>query len=133
VAMLAFFAVGATLSLSLNERQREFGTRVALGERRSTVALGILAEASLLGLVGLAAGAVAALAVAFCVNASGGIPMAPAPGLSTALRIRLLYSPQGALLSVALCLLVPPVAAAFPARSILRMSVVTLLNRGRRS
>jgi putative ABC transport system permease protein len=132
VALLAFFVVATTVSLSLRERLREFGTRLSMGEGRGGVAAGILAEAFLAGLAGLVAGAAIAFAAASCVNAAGGIPMPPAPGVTASLRVRILFSPQGALLSLLTCLCVPVAAAVLPARSVITMSVVTLLNRGRR-
>jgi putative ABC transport system permease protein len=131
VAMLALFVVGATVSLGLGERLREFGTRIGMGESRGRVAAAILAEALLAGILGLAAGIVLAFASGYCINRSGGITMPAAPGLTTALKVLIFYSPQAALYSLALCLLAPPLAAAIPARSVLKMSVVRLLNRGR--
>jgi putative ABC transport system permease protein len=131
VALLAFFVVATTVSLSIGERLREFGTRISLGESRGDVATGVLAEAFLAGLCGLACGGLLSFAASLCVNLAGGIPMPPAPGLTTALRVQLLFSPQGALLSLATCLVVPIAAAALPLRSVMRMSVVALLNRGR--
>jgi hypothetical protein len=57
--------------------------------------------------------------------------MPAAPGLTTALRVRILYSQQGALLSVAVCLAAPLLAALAPALRMSRTSVVALLDRRR--
>lgn len=130
-ALLAFFVSATTISMSLNERMREFGTRLSLGESRFRLVASLSAEALLSGLAGLCAGAVLSFALGFSINRAGGIPMPAAPGLTTSLRINILYSPQGARLSVLLALLVPPASLVLPAYKIMKSSVVYLLNKGR--
>lgn len=130
-ALLVFFVSATTIAMSLNERMREFGTRLSMGESRLRIIGSLGLEALLSGIAGLAAGAVLAFAMGFGINRAGGIPMPAAPGLTTSLRINILFSPQGAWLSVLTALLVPPAALAMPARKIAKASVVNLLNKGR--
>jgi putative ABC transport system permease protein len=130
-ALLVFFVSATTISMSLNERMREFGTRLSLGESRSRIIASLAAEALFSGIAGLAAGAALAFILGFVINRVGGIPMPAAPGLTTSLKINILFSPQGAALSVLTALLVPPIALIMPAIKIGKASVVNLLNKGR--
>jgi putative ABC transport system permease protein len=130
-ALLAFFVCAATISIALNERLREFGTRLGMGESRSRLAASLAAEALLSGIAGLAAGAILSFAAAGAIGMAGGIPMPAAPGMATSLRVMIRFSPQAAWLSAILALAVPPLALALPARKILRKSVVALLAKGR--
>jgi ABC-type antimicrobial peptide transport system permease subunit len=57
--------------------------------------------------------------------------MPAAPGLTTALKVRILFSTQGAWLSAMTAFLVPPIALIMPARKVLKASIVELLNKGR--
>jgi putative ABC transport system permease protein len=131
-ALLVFFVSATTIAMSLNERMREFGTRLSLGESRFRIIGSLGLEAMLSGVAGLAAGAALSFALGFCINRAGGIPMPAAPGLTTSLKINILFSPQGAWLSVLTALLVPPVALIMPARKVAKASVVNLLNKGRK-
>ncbi len=130
-AMLAFFVCAATMGITLNERMREFGSRLGMGESRGRIVASLAVEALLSGIAGLVAGALLSVAAASAINASGGIVMGAAPGMSSALRVMLKFSPQGAALSVLIALAVPPIALIFPARKILGKSVVVLLAKGR--
>ena len=130
-SILVFFVGVTTISISLNERLREFGTRLSLGESRFRLLTGLALEAILSGLTGLLLGAAVALCLGTAINLSGGIPMPAAPGMTGALRVKLLFSPQGAWLSLVVSLCVPLAALAGPAARIRKASVVRLLNRGR--
>jgi putative ABC transport system permease protein len=130
-AMLAFFVCAATIGIALNERLREFGARIGMGESRSRLVASLAVEAMISGAAGLALGAALSLAAALAINLAGGIPMAAAPGMSTSLRVMIRFSPQGAALSALVALAVPPLALILPARKVLRKSVVALLAKGR--
>jgi putative ABC transport system permease protein len=130
-ALLGFFVSATTIGISLNARMREFGTRQSLGEGLFRLIGSLALEALLSGLAGLAAGAALSCLLGLAINAAGGIPMPAAPGLTTALRVNILFSPQGAALSVLTAMLVPPLALVLPAMKVGRASVVDLLSRGR--
>jgi ABC-type antimicrobial peptide transport system permease subunit len=130
VAIVVFFATGTTMTLSLYERLREFGTCLSLGAPRLRLVGGILLEALLAGIVGLILGGGAAALAARLINASGGIYMAAAPGMATDLHINILFSSQACLLSLLTALVVPPLAVILPARKILSKTIVVLLNKG---
>ncbi len=104
--VLAFFVCAATIGITLNERMREFGARMGMGESRARIVASLSVEAMLLGIAGLAAGALLSFVAGWIINASGGIEMGTAPGMSSALRVMLRFSPQGAALSILTCIFV---------------------------
>ncbi len=126
-AILVFFVSGATIALSINERSREFGTRLTLGESRRRIIASLFGEVLLSGLAGLIVGGLSAFLLGFTINRSGGIPMPAAPGLTTALRIAIRYSPQAATLSILIAIIVPPAALLIPARRVAKASIIDLL------
>lgn len=130
-AILVFFVGATTISISLDERLREFGTRLSMGESRSRLLSGLGAEAILSGLIGLALGSLVALCLGVGVNALGGIPMPAAPGMTGSLKVKILFSPQGAWLSLAVAIFVPLAALIGPAGKVRKSTIVRLLNRGR--
>jgi len=132
VAIIVFFATGTTMSLSLMERTREFGTYLSMGTRRSTVVLRIFNEALMAGFIGLIAGAILSATIAWIINASGGIYMPPAPGMSSSINVYIRYSVQAGIFCLLSALAVPVAAVIIPARNIMRQSIVDLLNRGGR-
>jgi putative ABC transport system permease protein len=130
VAIIVFFATGTTMSLSLLERTREFGTCLSMGVSRARLVREILLEALLAGLFGLVAGLALSFASASAINMAGGIPMPAAPGMSTGISVFIRFSRQAAILSLVTAVIVPLVAVIAPARRIVSKSVVCLLNKG---
>ncbi len=129
VAIIVFFATGTTMSLSLLERTREFGTCLSMGTRRSTLVMRILLEAQLAGALGLAAGSLVSLIVASAINLAGGVYMPTAPGMASSINVYIRFSAQAAALSLVAALIVPLAAVAMPARRIMRQSIVRLLSK----
>jgi len=128
-ASIVFFAAGTTMSLSLLERTREFGTCLSMGTRRKTLVFRVFLEIFFAGSIGLVAGAVLSFLIAVIINVNGGIYMPTAPGMSTSITVYIRYSPQAAVLSLISALFVPLAAVCIPARRILSQSVVALLNK----
>lgn len=129
VAIIVFFATGTTMSLSLLERTREFGTCLSMGTRRITLVLRILGEALIAGIIGLAAGALVSFVIAAVINLQGGIYMPTAPGMSSSINVFIRYSSQAMVLSLFAALVVPLAAVIMPARRIMKQSIVSLLNK----
>jgi ABC-type lipoprotein release transport system permease subunit len=127
-AVIVFFAVGITMSLSLFERMREFGILLSMGTRRRTLMINIFTEAFMAGITGLVTGAVIAFIAAWVINAAGGIAMPAPPGMATAIQVLIRFSPQGAALSLMTALLIPILAVIAPTRRITKRDIVTLLN-----
>jgi putative ABC transport system permease protein len=84
VLIVALFSISGTLSISVIERYREIGTLRAFGTRRRELLVMLMAEGLILGLAGAAAGFLAGGGASGLINALGGLPMPPEPGMSTA-------------------------------------------------
>jgi len=93
VLVVALFSISGTLSVSVIERYRELGTLRAFGTRRRELLAMLLAEGLILGLAGSAAGFLAGGGASGLINALGGLPMPPEPGMSTA-GITVSFTPQ---------------------------------------
>ena len=93
VLVVALFSISGTLSISVIERYRELGTLRAFGTRRRELLAMLLAEGLILGLAGSAAGFLAGGGASGLINALGGLPMPPEPGMSTA-GITVSFTPQ---------------------------------------
>ncbi|MDR3115965.1 MAG: FtsX-like permease family protein [Treponema sp.] len=128
VAVIVFFITAATMSLSLLERIREFGTCLAMGTRKRTLVAQILNEAVLTGIIGLMAGAIVSFTIARVINAAGGIEMPAAPGMTGSIRVFIRFSIQAAAFSLATALVIPALAVMVPARRIMSRTIVDLLN-----
>lgn len=132
VAVIVFFATGTTMSLSLMERTREFGTFLSMGTRRPILVFRIFNEALIAGCIGLVFGAILSTLIAWIINISGGIYMPPAPGMASSINVYIRFSSQAAVFCLLSALAVPIAAVILPARNIMRQSIVELLNRGGR-
>ncbi len=83
ILVVALFSISGTLSVSVIERYREIGTLRAFGTRRRQLLAMLMTEGLILGLAGAAAGFLAGGGAAGLINALGGLPMPPEPGMST--------------------------------------------------
>ena len=121
-----FFGLGAlvvlnTLYLSVMERTRELGLIIALGASRWRVIRMILTEAGLIAVIGAVYGALIAVALAWIVEAFGGIPLPGAElanymktfGMKSVLHMMISWPQVG--ISAAAMVVVALLAAWFPA------------------
>ncbi len=76
ISIIFFFSIANTINMILLERMREFGTMMALGNKRSTIFALIFVETALLGLLGSAAGLLVGSGLAKVVSMVG-IPIHP--------------------------------------------------------
>jgi putative ABC transport system permease protein len=127
-AVLVFFITAVTMSLSLLERTREFGTCLAMGTRKRTLVAEILNEAVLTGVAGLMTGAAVSFTIAWIINAAGGIEMPAAPGMADSIQVFIRFNSQAAGFSLVTALVVPALAVIVPARRIMSRTIVDLLN-----
>ncbi|HWP60812.1 MAG TPA: ABC transporter permease [Candidatus Acidoferrales bacterium] len=79
---MVLLSVANSVNMTIYERTGEFGTLMALGNRRGDVATLIVVEMLMLGLIGSAVGVVLGVALATAVS-SVGIPMPPVPNTNT--------------------------------------------------
>jgi len=105
-----------TLAIAIRERTREIGTLRAIGMQRRKVLWLFVLETALLGLMGTAAGALGASAVAGVVNAAAiALPEAVQVFLSQE-KLHFLLQPSTIVGDVILLALVTVIASVFPAR-----------------
>ena len=121
-----FFGLGAlvvlnTLYLSVMERTRELGLIIALGASRWRVMRMILTEAGLIAVVGAVYGALIGVALAWIIEALGGIPL-PGAELAKYMKIfgmkpviHMMISWPQVVISAAAMVVVAIMAAWFPA------------------
>jgi ABC-type lipoprotein release transport system permease subunit len=117
-----------TLAIAIRERTREIGTLRAIGMQRRKVLWLFVLETALLGLLGTAAGALAASAIAGAINAAGiALPEAVQVFLAQE-RLRFLLDPRAIAGDVLLLAAITVVAAVFPARRAARLRPVTAMH-----
>jgi len=128
VLIVALFSISGTLSVSVIERYREIGTLRAFGTKRGQLLVMLMMEGLILGLAGAAAGFLAGGGASGLINALGGLPMPPEPGMSTS-GITVSFTPKlSSFFGNGIWLLAASLAAAlFPALLSLRRSAAQLL------
>ena len=82
VGVVVMFSVANTMTMAVFERTGEIGALRAIGARRSTLVSMFLLEGLGVGLIGSGLGVAAAWLLAGAVEAIGGIPMPPPPGMT---------------------------------------------------
>jgi len=114
-----------TIMASVRTRQWQFGVLRSIGVTRGQLLRLVLAEALLLGLVGVALGLIAGFEMTFNANALGAIVTGYAPPISV---------PWPAIFSgVAAVLIISVLASVWPAWVAARTEPLTLLQAGRAS
>jgi len=108
------------------ERVGEFGTMMAIGNRRSVIFRLVMAENVLIGAIGSTAGLLVGVAVALAISAIG-IPMPPPPSSDVGYMAHIRVVPSELVLAFAVGFLATIAAAVFPARRVARIPVVDAL------
>ena len=128
VLIVALFSISGTISVSVMERYREIGTLRAFGTRRGQLLVMLMMEGLILGLAGAAAGFLAGGGASAIINALGGLPMPPEPGMSTS-GITVSFTPKlESFFGNGIWLLAASLAAAvFPGMLSLRRTAAELL------
>lgn len=126
ILIMLVLSVASTINMAVFERTGEFGTLLAMGQRRPHIFALVVLENALLGLLGAALGV--ALGVLIAAGISGiGIPMPPPPGSNIGYTAHIRIVPwvlaAGALIGAAAAL----AASLLPARRAARLPVVEAL------
>jgi len=128
VLVMVLLSVANTVNMALHERVGEFGTMMALGNRRGFIFRMIVLESGLLGVIGAALGLVLGLLLAWGISLVG-IPMPPPPnsnvGYTAAIQIRSVVIEIAFVIGVAAAV----VAALLPAGRVSRIPVVQALRQ----
>ena len=129
ILLMVLLSVVNSVNMSVFERQSEFGTMRAIGNRSGVVFRLVMAESILIGLIGGALGALLGCLLGWGISAIG-IPMPPPPNanIGYTASIRLLVS--DVLLAGIIGFLATFLAAVLPARRAAKLDVVEALRQG---
>jgi putative ABC transport system permease protein len=129
ILAMVLLSVVNSVNMSVFERQSEFGTMRALGNRAPQVFRLLLAENAILGLTGAIVGVVAGVLIALAVSAIG-IPMPPPPNANLGYVAQIRIVPGTVVTAFFIGLLATALAAIFPARRVARTPIVDALRQG---
>ena len=128
ILLMVLLSVANSVNMSLFERQGEFGTMQALGNRRKDVVRLVITESILLGLAGAALGVMAGVLLAILVSAIG-IPMPPPPNSNVGYTAMIRIVPLTIVMAFFIGFLATVMAAVLPARKISRIPIVDALRQ----
>lgn len=115
-----------TLLMAMFERTREIGTMLAMGTPRIWIVALFMLEATLLGVLGAAAGVIAGNLLGVLLNASG-LHMPPPPGNNVDMPFRVLYEPALMVGSSILVIVSLAMASILPAIRASRLQIAEAL------
>lgn len=128
ILLMVLLSVANSVNMSLFERQGEFGTMQALGNRRQDVVRLVIMESALLGLVGATLGVIVGVLLAIVVSAIG-IPMPPPPNSNVGYTALIRIVPLTVVVAFFIGFLATVMAAVLPARKISRIPIVDALRQ----
>lgn len=126
ILVIVLLATSNSMARNVLEQQREIGTMMALGARRSEVARKYVGQAAAMGMVGGLVGVLFGAVTAGFVTWVG-IPMPPPPGTAHGFTGGISFSPSAAAMAFVSVLAVCLVASLLPALHASRVRVVDAL------
>lgn len=128
ILVMVLLSVANTVNMSAFERQGEFGTLQALGNRRRDIFKLVVIENTLLGLLGAVIGVALGTALALAIS-SVGIPMPPPPNTNSGYTALIRLDAGVTATSFAIGLVATTLASLFPARKVSRTPIVDALRQ----
>lgn len=128
ILMMVLLSVANSVNMTVFERLGEFGTMMAVGNRRAEVFRLIVLESAVLGLIGAILGLVVGGALAHLVS-SVGIPMPPPPNASLGYTAYIVLEPFDVLRAFFVGIVATVMAACIPAYRVTRVEVVEALRQ----
>ena len=125
---MVLLSVANSVNMSVFERVGEFGTMMALGNRRKQIFRLIMVESVLLGVIGSSLGLGLGVALALAISAIG-IPMPPPPTANLGYMAHIQIIPSVLLISCAIGFAASSLAAILPARHVSHTPVVEALRQ----
>lgn len=126
ILVMLVLSVASTINMVIYERTGEFGTLLALGQRRHQIFKLVLLENALLGVFGSLLGLVMGVALAGMISGIG-IPMPPLPGSNVGYTGTIRLVPWVLVAATLIGALAAIMAAVLPARRASRLLVVEAL------
>jgi putative ABC transport system permease protein len=128
ILVMVLLSVANSVNMSVFERTGEFGTMMALGNRRRQIFRLIVVETFLLGMIGSGLGLTLGVVLALAISAIG-IPMPPPPNANLGYTAHIQISASVLLASCAVGVAATILAAIFPAQHVSRTPVVEALRQ----
>ena len=129
ILAMVLLSVVNSVNMSVFERQSEFGTMLALGNRPPDVFRLLLVENAILGLAGASLGVAIGIVIALAISAVG-IPMPPPPNANAGYVALIRIVPMTLLWAFIIGFTATVLAAIFPARRIAGTPIVDALRQG---
>jgi len=126
ISVIFFFSIANTINMAIFERIREFGTMMALGNSRATIATTIFLEALSLGLLGASLGLLTGIGLAKLVSFIG-IEMPPPPMGSYGYYAMISLSPRLLLETFFITLIATLLSSVVPAYRVCHFKIVQAL------
>lgn len=126
ILVMLVLSVASTINMAVFERTGEFGTLLAIGQRRLQIFKLILLENMLLGCVGGVLGVAIGVTLAGIISGIG-IPMPPPPGSNIGYTAYIRVVPWVLIAAAAIGMLAATVAAVLPGRRASQLPVVEAL------
>lgn len=123
ILIMVILSVANSINMAIFERTGEFGTQMAVGDRRGKVFRLILIENGILGFIGAEIGILLAMLLAWVIGQLG-IPMPPPPNSNSGYTAFIHLTPGLVAISFLVGLLATLLAAVLPARRASRLGVV---------
>ena len=128
ILAMIVLSVANSVNMAIFERTGEFGTLMALGDRRRDVFRLVMAENTVLGLLGAVLGVAVGSALATGIS-SVGIPMPPPPNSNSAYTALIRLQPMLIAIAFAVGVLATVLAAILPARRASRLPLIEALRQ----
>ncbi len=128
VLIMVLLGVANSVNMSAFERVGEFGTMMALGNRRIDVFRLVITENVLIGVIGSSTGLLIGVILAWVISAIG-IPMPPPPSSEVGYMAQIQVVPKELVLAFTIGLVATVSASIFPARRVTRIPVVDALRQ----
>jgi putative ABC transport system permease protein len=125
---MVLLSVANSVNMTLYERAGEFGTLMALGNRRNHIFKLAIRETIIIGLIGSVLGVVIGISLASLVS-SIGIPMPPPPNSTTGWTATIRLVPSTVIWAFFIGFLASSLAAIFPSWQISRMPIAAALQQ----
>jgi putative ABC transport system permease protein len=126
--IIAFFTTLNTVMMTVFEKITEIGTLRSFGLTKLKISGILFCEALMLGVLGGAGGILISYIIAFIINKSGGIYVAPPPGVASGFYAEIMIVPVNIVICAIIAFSVPMLATVFPALKANRMQIIEQLS-----
>jgi putative ABC transport system permease protein len=130
IGLVIILSIANTMTMNVLERTGEIGTLMALGNKSKQILRLFITEGLLLGLIGGTAGTLIGIGMASAISYIG-IPMPPAPGMSTGFTGEIRVTSGLAAQAFILAILTAAIASVYPAWKASKLKIVDALRYNR--